>query len=133
MKPCSVHSVNVARDTFFIAAALSGLQSLNYIANASLSGDQSSADSRSTKALFLSTIITNVVFVHIGERGFHTLLLTVFTGMMAYYRYSARSTKYQIARTLLDLDWQVLVLLFILFNRPSSLKEAPSTHVFLNL
>lgn len=68
MKPCSVHSVNVARDTFFIAAALSGLQSLNYIANASLSGDQSSSDSRSTKALFLSTIITNVVFVHIGKR-----------------------------------------------------------------
>jgi hypothetical protein len=66
MKPCSVQSVNVARDTFFVAAALSGLQSLNYIANASLSGDASAASSRSTKALFLSTIITNVLFVHIG-------------------------------------------------------------------
>ena len=67
MKPCSVQSVNVSRDTFFICAALSGLQSLNYIANASLSGDGSSANSRSTKVLFLSTIITNVVFVHIGK------------------------------------------------------------------
>lgn len=67
MKPCSVQSVNVARDTFFISAALSGLQSLNYIANAALSGDGSSADSRSTKVLFLSTISTNVVFVHIGK------------------------------------------------------------------
>jgi hypothetical protein len=30
---------------------------------------------------------------------------------MVYYRYSARSTKYQIARTLLDLDWQVCLCL----------------------
>lgn len=93
MKPCSVQSVNVARDTFFLSAALSGLQSLNYIANSSLSGDSNSADSVNTKALFLSTIITNVIFVHLG--------------MFVYYRYSARSTKYQIARTLLDLDWQL--------------------------
>jgi hypothetical protein len=66
MKPCSVQSINVARDTFFLSAALSGLQSLNYIANSSLSGDSQSADSVNTKALFLSTIVTNVIFVHIG-------------------------------------------------------------------
>lgn len=120
MKPCSVQSVNVARDTFFIAAALSGLQSLNYIANASLSGDTSAANSRSTKSLFLSTIVTNVIFVHIGNRHFpRTLAYSFahqFSGMYIYYRYSARSTKYQIARTLLDLDWQVR---FLSLSRPN--------------
>mmetsp|Transcript_4832 Transcript_4832/g.7354 ORF Transcript_4832/g.7354 Transcript_4832/m.7354 type:complete len:1127 (+) Transcript_4832:113-3493(+) len=92
MKPCSVHSVNVARDTFFIGAVLSGLQSLNYIANAEI-GKESEAQTGSTKALYLSTLVTNIIFVCIA--------------MYVYYLHSSRSTKFQIARTFLDLEWQV--------------------------
>ena len=43
-----------------------GLQSINYIANASISGTKA-AESAATKALFISTFVTNVVFVSIGK------------------------------------------------------------------
>lgn len=77
---------------------LIGLQSLNYIANAEIGG-QAAAESNATKALFISTFATNIAFVSVG--------------MFFYYVQSSRSTKFQIARTFLDLEWQVIFLLHV--------------------
>jgi hypothetical protein len=81
MKPCSVHAINVMRDTFFITAVLSGiilcsilhkivketflsagLQSVNYLANKV----STSSDNSSVKSLFLSTLATNIFVVCFG-------------------------------------------------------------------
>ena len=90
MQPCSVSSINVARQTFFICAVVSGCQSLNYVANMKVSQAEESA---TIKALFVSTLATNCFFI--------------FVSMALYYVYTTRSTKFQIARTFLDLEWQV--------------------------
>jgi hypothetical protein len=92
MKPCSVQSVNIYRNAYFMCAVLAGFQSLNYIANRELNHftDEEVSNQRS---LFISTLFTNMTFVCVGMSIFHI--------------YSIRSTKYQIARVFLDLEWQV--------------------------
>lgn len=84
MKPCSVGWVNVLRDTFFIHATLSGIQSLNYLAW---------PINTSTKNMVISTLASNMFFSSIG--------------MYVYFKYFARSTEYTIATAFLDLEWQV--------------------------
>ena len=90
MQPCSVPFINVVRQTFFVCAVLSGCQSLNYVANIKANGGN---ENDTLKGLFLSTLGTNCIFV--------------FVIMTTYYFYTNRSTKFQIARTFLDLEWQV--------------------------
>jgi hypothetical protein len=90
MQPCSVQFINVARQTFFICAVVSGCQSINYVANMKISQAEESA---TIKALFISTLATNMFFI--------------FISMALYYFYTTRSTKFLIARTFLDLEWQV--------------------------
>jgi hypothetical protein len=84
MKPCSVDWINVMRDTFFIHATLSGIQSLNYLVW---------PVNLSTKSMVLSTLASNVIFVTIA--------------MSIYYRYTFRSTEFTIMRAFLELEWQV--------------------------
>lgn len=90
MQPCSVQFINVARQTFFICAVVAGCQSLNYVANMKISEAEETA---TIKALFISTLATNCFFI--------------FISMSLYYFYTTRSTKFVIARTFLDLEWQV--------------------------
>lgn len=90
MQPCSVQFINVMRQTFFICAVVAGCQSLNYVANIEISNAEESV---TIKALFISTLATNCFFI--------------FVSMSLYYFYTTRSTKFQIARTFLDLEWQV--------------------------
>jgi hypothetical protein len=84
MKPCSVEWINVMRDTFFIHATLSGIQSINYLAW---------PVNISTKSMVISTLASNIVFVTIA--------------MIVYYKYTFRSTEFTIARAFLELEWQV--------------------------
>jgi hypothetical protein len=84
MKPCSVTWVNLLRDTFFIHATLSGIQSLNYLAW---------PINISTKDMVISTLTSNILFSAIG--------------MYVYYLYTTKSTEYTIATAFLDLEWQV--------------------------
>ena len=92
MKPCSVQSVNIYRNAYFMCAVLAGFQSLNYIANREIN-NFTEKEVSSQRSLFISTLFTNMTFVCIG--------------MCVYHVYSIRSTKYQIARVFLDLEWQV--------------------------
>jgi hypothetical protein len=92
MKPCSVQTVNIYRDAYFMCAVLSGLQSLNYVANSHIR-DTPASELGQQKSLFLSTLFTNIAFVLLG--------------MYGYYRYTHRSTSYRIELTFLELEWQV--------------------------
>jgi len=85
MKPCSVESINIMRDGFFIGAVLSGAQSLCYVGWRKTQFDST--------GVYLSTWVVN--------------LLLVMFGMFLYYRTNKRSTEYVIARAFLDLEWQV--------------------------
>lgn len=84
MKPCSVEWVNVLRDTFFIHACISGIQSLNYLAWPA---------NNSTSGMVVSTLASNIFFASIT--------------MYIYFKYTTRSTEYTIAKSFLDLEWQV--------------------------
>lgn len=90
MQPCSVPIINSIRQTFFVCAVISGFQSLIYVANTKL---LENADTYPIKALFMTTLATNCLVIVIG--------------MALYHFYTRRSTKFQIARTFLDLEWQV--------------------------
>jgi len=57
MKPCSVEWINILRDTIFMHATVSGIQSLNYLAW---------DNDYSTKGLLLSTLSSNIVFTTIA-------------------------------------------------------------------
>jgi hypothetical protein len=92
MKPCSVQTVNIFRDAYFMGAVLSGLQSLNYVANSHILNTPPD-ELGQQKSLFLSTLFTNIAFVLLG--------------MYAYYSYTHRSTSYRIELTFLELEWQV--------------------------
>ena len=92
MKPCSVQTVNIFRDAYFMCAILSGLQSLNYIANSSIRNTPKS-ELGQQKSLFLATLFTNIAFCLLG--------------MFGYYKYTNRSTSYRIELTFLELEWQV--------------------------
>lgn len=85
MKPCSVEFVNIMRDGFFICAVLSGAQSLCYIGWRKTYYDST--------GVYISTWLVNLVLV--------------MCGMFLYYRINRRSTEYIIARSFLDLEWQV--------------------------
>ena len=84
MKPCSVTWINLLRDTFFVHASLSGVQSLNYLIWPS---------NYSTKGMLVSTLASNILFTTIA--------------MAVYYYYTKRSTEYSIATAFLDLEWQM--------------------------
>jgi hypothetical protein len=90
MQPCSVQIINTIRQTFFLCAVISGFQSLIYVANTKILDN---ADTYPIKALFMTTLATNCLIICIG--------------MGLYHLYTTRSTKFQIARTFLDLEWQV--------------------------
>ena len=92
MKPCSVQTVNIYRNAYFMCAVLAGFQSLNFIANRDII-KFTEEEVASQRSLFISTLFTNMSFVCIGMSVFHV--------------YSIRSTKYQIARVFLDLEYQV--------------------------
>jgi hypothetical protein len=85
MHPCSIDSVNIMRDAFFICAVLSGSQSLSYVAWRKTQFD--------SQGVYVSTWIVN--------------LLLVCFGMYLFYRTTRRTTEYNIARAFLDLEWQV--------------------------
>jgi hypothetical protein len=84
MKPCSVGWINVLRDTFFIHATLSGIQSINYLVWPM---------NTSTKSMVVSTLASNIFFSSVG--------------MYVYFKYFLKSTEYTIATAFLDLEWQV--------------------------
>ena len=84
MKPCSVEWVNSLRDTIFIHASLSGIQSLNYLVWPS---------TVETKSMLLSTLSSNIFFITIC--------------MYAYHAQSVKTPEYTIAKSFLDLEWQV--------------------------
>lgn len=84
MKPCSVESINVLRNTIFVHSTFSGIQSLNYLVW---------PISSATKDLVVSSLITNCVFT--------TIIMYLF------YFVNRKSTEYTIATTFLDLEWQV--------------------------
>ena len=92
MKPCSVQTVNICRDAYFMCAVMSGLQSLNYVANSHIRNTPA-AELGQQKSLFLATLFTNIAFV--------------LAGMYGFYRYTRRSTSYRIELTFLELEWQV--------------------------
>jgi hypothetical protein len=83
-KPCSVSWVNEMRDVFFLHASLAGIQSLNYLVWPS---------NYSTKSMVVSTLASNVLFITIT--------------MYLYFAFTIKSTEYAIAKSFLDLEWQV--------------------------
>ena len=85
LKPCSVESINILRDGFFMCAVLSGAQSLSYIFWRKTSYD--------SQGVYLSTWIVNLILVCVG--------------MFFFYKTTKRSTEYAIAKAFLDLEWQV--------------------------
>ena len=87
MKPCSIGWVNLMRNTIFLHASLSGIQSINFVFWEDTNVDPS------LNGMLLTTLISNVVFTSIG--------------MIVMHVYSVRSTEHSIAIAFLDLEWQV--------------------------
>ena len=84
MKPCSVEWINVLRDTVFIHASLSGIQSMNYLRY---------EPNTAMKMNLISSLACNVFFTSLC--------------MYSFWSYSHRTPEYTIAKAFLDLEWQV--------------------------
>jgi hypothetical protein len=85
MKPCSIPLINVWRDITYLTSLLSGVQSLNYVIFNHTNSE--------VKALYVSTLLTNIFICTVG--------------VLVYHYNTARSADYIIARAFLDLEWQV--------------------------
>ena len=84
MNPCSIAWVNLARNTIFLHAALSGIQSVNYVLW---------PITDTTGNVLVSTLASNIVFTSVAMWGLHYA--------------NARGTEHAIATAFLDLEWQV--------------------------
>ena len=84
MNPCSIAWVNLVRNTIFLHAALSGIQSVNYVLW---------PISESTGNVLVSTLASNIVFTSVAMWGLHYA--------------NTRGTEHAIATAFLDLEWQV--------------------------